>query len=40
LMITRTKIDLEKDLSTVKLVKKNVDAGKGYLFLIVKDQRR
>jgi hypothetical protein len=40
LMITRTKIDLGKDLNTDTLVKKNVDAGKGYLFLIVKDRRR
>jgi hypothetical protein len=26
-MITRTEIDLEKDLNTDKLVKKNIDAG-------------
>jgi hypothetical protein len=35
LMITQTEIDLEKDLSTGKLIKKNVNAGKGYLFLMV-----
>jgi hypothetical protein len=28
LMITRSKIDLREDLSTVKLIKENVDAGK------------
>jgi hypothetical protein len=35
LMITRIKINLEKDFCTDKLIKKNVDRGNGYLFLMV-----
>jgi hypothetical protein len=34
-MVTRTEIDLGKDFSTGKLIKENVDAGNGYLFLMV-----
>jgi hypothetical protein len=33
LVITRTKIDLEKDFSTGELVEKNVDAGQ-WIFII------
>jgi hypothetical protein len=35
LMVTRMEIDLQKDLRTGKLIEKDVDAGNGYLFLIV-----
>jgi hypothetical protein len=33
LMITRTEIDLEKDFSTDKLIKENVDAGQ-WIFVL------
>jgi hypothetical protein len=33
LMITRTKIDLGEDLSTSKLIKKNIDAGQ-WIFIL------
>jgi hypothetical protein len=35
LMTTRMEIDLEKDLSTDKLIKRMSMRGKGYLFLMV-----
>jgi hypothetical protein len=34
-MITRTKVDLGEDFSISKLIKQDVDAGNGYLFLMV-----
>jgi hypothetical protein len=33
LMVTRMEIDLQKDLRTSKLIKKNVDAGQRVLIL-------
>jgi hypothetical protein len=34
-MIARSKINLGKDLGTSQLIKENINAGNGYLFLIV-----
>jgi hypothetical protein len=40
LVITRTKIDLGKDLCTVKLIEKNVDAGQWIFILNGEDIQR